>query len=851
MKARALGMGTAQGVIVHPTVCKGPRAGKGWQHRTKSYTGQNWKIATGFGIQTGKRSNITVVDVDKPAREWFNKFWAQSGLPYTMQVETPSGGCHLYYRYNPDLKNGQKNFHETDLDIDVRNDGGQIVGPTSPYDTDRPEKMKYKGKLYEYATNENGEKLDWKFIRPLDDIWIRMQQHGINLDTFEIGKGVVKQKVSKPKKKRVFGVLDDSDDDDQIALEYDNQEFQEGTREYNNRRCFFELVLAYGSKFNSRADWLVGIWACCQMADKDGYDALTMADEMSQRLPGYSGLQEVYNNVKSYVPGKKDYLKAVMFKLGDCAARTNFNRTYEEKFYYNDYPQFTGKEFVVLPELHKYFRSAMVKVDSNGIPVWLLRYEGDELGDPDYWKVFSGSGIPFKGDNNAPLNYKKPKTPQQIQIEKDEGKENPETYTIEKTTMCSQLSKAQWSMPLYNKRVFLPFYGELPHKKEKHFNEFSGYRHKPLNDFEYDELVVGDVKKGLDTILDIWKSVLCGGDSKMYKYVMCWLAQLLRAGWKKGRTALVFIGKQGCGKSAMWEGFIMNKIIGKPICNIVTDMKQFANGRFNSSRENKCLHILNECGSCRGKENSPMYDKLKSMITDSTFRCEYKGKEAIQSTDCGSYVLISNHDYSVKVEDDDRRFVVPDIDPKVFATKELKTKYWDMVHKAIDNVLVQRAFFTLLLNIDLSEFNMADIPVSTRRKDLKENKGANFPLHYLRAIVTSHDTAIWYHPKKEGGWYSKTKLRDSFVKFKKDNDYKGGAQWSAVMAKMTRHGLPISDRKKTCTDDKRRVMAIQLDKIIVRDIHRSWLNDPTWDYPVANVTVGELDDADIPSVLDV
>ena len=90
-----------RGMIVLPTICKFPRGIKGWQHLEDSVRdNEHWENATGLCIQTGKRSGITVIDVDKPDREWFDKFWAQSGLAPTTTVETPSGGLHLYYQYD-------------------------------------------------------------------------------------------------------------------------------------------------------------------------------------------------------------------------------------------------------------------------------------------------------------------------------------------------------------------------------------------------------------------------------------------------------------------------------------------------------------------------------------------------------------------------------------------------------------------------------------------------------------------------------------------------------------------------------------------------------------------------------
>ena len=175
---------TKLGLVVMPTIKKGPRF-KGWQSlkQTLDLDDYAWQQATGFGIQCGKVSGITVVDVDKPAMEFFEKFWAHHKFPPTTTVKTPSGGLHLYYKYHPDLKQTQ-GF--AGLDIDIRNDGGQVVAPGARYDTDKKDKMRYIGVPYEFAYDDDGKKLDFSRMLPLDRFWVEMQDRGVNSETYEL-----------------------------------------------------------------------------------------------------------------------------------------------------------------------------------------------------------------------------------------------------------------------------------------------------------------------------------------------------------------------------------------------------------------------------------------------------------------------------------------------------------------------------------------------------------------------------------------------------------------------------------------------------------------------------------------
>ena len=90
-------------------------------------------IPKNYSIITGKKSNLSVVDIDCQKSENINdnvfikKFgndptkWAETigGVV----ISTPSGGFHIYYQYEESLKQGQ----DAESNVDIRNDGGLIL----------------------------------------------------------------------------------------------------------------------------------------------------------------------------------------------------------------------------------------------------------------------------------------------------------------------------------------------------------------------------------------------------------------------------------------------------------------------------------------------------------------------------------------------------------------------------------------------------------------------------------------------------------------------------------------------------------------------------------------------------
>lgn len=88
---------------------------------------------TGIGMPTGKKTGVTVIDVDcgrgKPHRDaamaWLDG--ARKSLLWgSTVVRTGSGGLHYYCRYKEGLKSGANVWA---MGVDCRNDGGYVVVP--------------------------------------------------------------------------------------------------------------------------------------------------------------------------------------------------------------------------------------------------------------------------------------------------------------------------------------------------------------------------------------------------------------------------------------------------------------------------------------------------------------------------------------------------------------------------------------------------------------------------------------------------------------------------------------------------------------------------------------------------
>lgn len=118
---------------------------------------------TGFSLLLGKKSNITVIDLDIGHSDGINGIDSFKELikdlpkedveiiKSTFTVKTPRGGCHLYFKYIEGIKGIADYFKDISKPgIDVRNDGNCAPVPSTKVRLDN------KGPIYEYKLEIDG-----------------------------------------------------------------------------------------------------------------------------------------------------------------------------------------------------------------------------------------------------------------------------------------------------------------------------------------------------------------------------------------------------------------------------------------------------------------------------------------------------------------------------------------------------------------------------------------------------------------------------------------------------------------------------------------------------------------------
>jgi len=790
------------GFVCLPTSWKKPLP-YSWQTLRKTYTGDLWNESNGTGVVTGRASGITVIDVDPPAVPFFDKFIEHHKIKATTWVVTGSGGYHLYFKFDERLPNGKFRTgvyldapHE-ESEIDIRNEGGQIIAPHSLYYSQKACKKKHNGKRYKFKRG-GGKKLNFDHIRDLDDIFVQMYFNGVNRKTMEVGT----KKFTMPTRKQEKVLVSDT-----------------------NQKAFGALMLQYTKQCGgSYEEWLHGVWAICSVAEEYDWDAEELAIKWSEKIKGYDGPEPVKKKVREWNPTRGAFgLDWLIAKVPDCATfNTNFTRTY----CYHDYVGIVrNKGNVSLEKVHQYIKTALIRVDRQGCVHW--------YGRGRVW--FPLKETPFSGNSKHTFKLLNPDFDPKKAI-CDDNKKYKGSSSLHRQIIEHQLD----IVPNYKDLQFLPHYSLHDPTPRGVFNTFTGYKHTALSPEEY---ALSAPTPEFEFVMNHWLETMCGGDQGYYSYLMNWLAFIIQRGYQKVRTAIVMFGEPGLGKDTMWVTFFRDGILGSELGDVVTNMKRFTE-KFNMGRLNRSIHIFNECTSV-AHGSKVNWDQMKAIVTDKYFTAEPKGKESFNGLDCAGCVLLSNHERPCDLPNDDRRYIVQKLDPK----HKGNSAYFKKLNIYVRDSLVQRTFFTFLARRDISAWDMNVIPKTDARVNMKVVKNENCILDYLRQLVCGEYKVRWFDPKQNAEelapkghtWYSQQNLFASYDHWLAAEGHhqqyrrrKKGNIEILVKAGLERKA------KKTVRDytGKQEYTGVQkvawcINKAAVRQAHRTYLEEPNWDYPAA------------------
>ena len=177
-------------------------------------------------------------------------------------------------------------------------------------------------------------------------------------------------------------------------------------------------------------------------------------------------------------------------------------------------------------------------------------------------------------------------------------------------------------------------------------------------------------------------------------WLMEYLGAISQRPWRKTNVALFLYGEQGCGKGILFD-FLREKVLG-PHCTHQTDKPDDdIFGRFANGLVNRVLIQVDEAPNLH--EHG---ERLKNLITSTTFRYECKGQMTIPLPNIANMIFTSNNMDAIPVATDDRRFVLF----RCSSVFKGNAQYFNDLGTHLDRPEVARSVYQFLMSRDISKY---------------------------------------------------------------------------------------------------------------------------------------------------
>lgn len=261
-------------------------------------------------------------------------------------------------------------------------------------------------------------------------------------------------------------------------------------------------------------------------------------------------------------------------------------------------------------------------------------------------------------------------------------------------------------------------------KNIKLFNKWQGYNAKIIDNPD---------QNVIDAVLDVIRKVFADDQDDLFHYVVSWLSNLVSS-HERNNVGLVLISDQGVGKGNIME--LMNLIMGNHCCDIsVTGISQITQ-KHNTCIEGKRLIVINEMSSTRDEFKSN-FDKIKSYITDPYVKIEPKGIPSFNCSNIGNYIMVSNHEDAIVIEDSDRRYQVL----KCSTIYQNNFDFWGKWRKLCLTEHGANSFYTYLMSYKKCNLlRLIDTPLKQEMKERGLPSTVRYISHYKEVINSLEGT---------------------------------------------------------------------------------------------------------------
>lgn len=251
------------------------------------------------------------------------------------------------------------------------------------------------------------------------------------------------------------------------------------------------------------------------------------------------------------------------------------------------------------------------------------------------------------------------------------------------------------------------------------FNIFSGFLHK----YDKDYVPRADT---VNTFISMYKEILCNNNQQSFDFEINKLAHIIQYPEIKSESVSIFQGEQGTGKSFLLM-FLMMYVFGKHLSLTIFQSEQLLN-KFNSHLMGKLFIILEEAVDLGNLKD---ISKVKGYIRCPVLNIEFKGINVSESLECCmNFFIATNNDYNAMFrETGERTANYNHINDKYCRN----TTFFKQMSDILNNFDAGKDIFHYLANIDLSSFNIKEVP-ETDDKFNKKLESTNSFFKFLHTL---------------------------------------------------------------------------------------------------------------------
>ena len=252
-----------------------------------------------------------------------------------------------------------------------------------------------------------------------------------------------------------------------------------------------------------------------------------------------------------------------------------------------------------------------------------------------------------------------------------------------------------------------------------------------------------NILENCNLFFDYLLRILSDNDTKLYNYLLKWIATMVQKGQTK--QIIVLIGEMGCGKSSAAD--ILKFIVGTDYFVLINSIERLT-ARFNTHFEKAILTSCEEVSSNAG-EYFKVQNILKTLSTDPEIFIEGKGTNGYFIESQNNFILITNGDNPFHITEGNRRGCI--IQPS-YAELGNAHYFITMKQQVVKNIEGLRQYFRdLPIPNNLNDFR----PTTEKELDLLELNKASSDLFIEQLDTTEPRRLIEVYSEYKTFSYSK------------------------------------------------------------------------------------------------